>query len=212
MREIHAATGLPVTCKIRSGWDDKSLNYLQVAGQLFEAGCAALAIHPRTREQGYSGQADWSVIADLKRHFPDRPIIGNGDVKTPADARRMLETHRLRLRDDWPRAHWATRGSSASCSGASRPPRRSAASWCWSTSPRTSTSWAMSSGRCAPSASTWPGTRTACAAPPPSAPRSTSSTRPRQVRDAVRRFFGSAHADPNAPDEEQDVDYRAALG
>ncbi len=92
VRRIREATGLPVTCKIRSGWDEKSRNYLQLAGTLFEAGCAALAIHPRTREQGYSGKADWSVIADLKRHFPDRVIIGNGDVKTPADARRMLDS------------------------------------------------------------------------------------------------------------------------
>jgi nifR3 family TIM-barrel protein len=92
VRAIREATGLPVTCKIRSGWDTKSRNYLQMAGQLQEAGCAGLAIHPRTRDQGYSGQADWSVIADLKRHFPELPIIGNGDVKTPADARRMLET------------------------------------------------------------------------------------------------------------------------
>lgn len=92
VRQIRAATGLPVTCKIRSGWDVKSLNYLRMAGELFEAGCAALAVHPRTREQGYSGKADWGVIADLKRHFPDRPIIGNGDVKTPEDAHRMLET------------------------------------------------------------------------------------------------------------------------
>ena len=92
VRSIREATGLPVTCKIRSGWDAHQRNYLQVAGELFNAGCAALAIHPRTREQGYSGQADWSVIADLKRHFPDMPIIGNGDVRTPADAQRMRES------------------------------------------------------------------------------------------------------------------------
>lgn len=92
VRAIRAATGLPVTCKIRSGWDARTRNYLQMAEALQEAGCAALAIHPRTREQGYSGQADWGCIADLKRHFPELPIIGNGDVKTPEDARRMRET------------------------------------------------------------------------------------------------------------------------
>ena len=86
------ATALPVTAKIRSGWDAQSRNYLEVAGALKEAGCAALAVHPRTRAQGYSGHADWTVIADLKRTFPDWTIIGNGDVKTPQDARRMLET------------------------------------------------------------------------------------------------------------------------
>ena len=92
VRAIREATGLPVTCKIRAGWDAQSRNYLQMAGVLQEAGCAALAIHPRTRAQGYSGQADWGCIADLKRHFPSLPIIGNGDVKTVADARRMQET------------------------------------------------------------------------------------------------------------------------
>jgi tRNA-dihydrouridine synthase B len=92
VRAIREATGLPVTCKIRSGWDHSRRNYLEVAAQLQAAGCAALAIHPRTRAQGYSGSADWTVIADLKRNFPTLPIIGNGDVKTVADARRMQET------------------------------------------------------------------------------------------------------------------------
>ena len=92
IRQIRAATGLPVTAKIRSGWDHQQKNYLQLAATLEEAGCAALAIHPRTRAQGYSGSADWSVIADLKRHILKMPIIGNGDVKTPEDARRMQET------------------------------------------------------------------------------------------------------------------------
>jgi len=91
VRAIRDATGLPVTAKIRSGWDQGSRNYLEVAGELQAAGCAALAIHPRTRTQGYAGSADWEVIADLKKHFPWMPIIGNGDVKTAQDARRMLE-------------------------------------------------------------------------------------------------------------------------
>jgi nifR3 family TIM-barrel protein len=90
--DIRTATGLPVTCKIRSGWDANSRNYLQMAEALFGAGCAALAVHPRTRAQGYAGLADWGVIADLKKHFPRETIIGNGDVKTVADAKRMQET------------------------------------------------------------------------------------------------------------------------
>ncbi len=89
---IGEATGLPVTAKIRSGWDAGSRNYLEIAGELERAGCAALAVHPRTRSQGYSGCADWQVIADLKRNIRRMPIIGNGDVKTPEDARRMQET------------------------------------------------------------------------------------------------------------------------
>ena len=92
VRMIREATGLPVTAKIRSGWDHHSRNYLAMAAELQEAGCAALAVHPRTRAQGYSGNADWSVIADLKANIRGMPIIGNGDVKTPEDARRMLET------------------------------------------------------------------------------------------------------------------------
>ena len=93
IRQIKAATGLPVTAKIRSGWDATQRNYLQMADVLGAAGVAALAVHPRTRAQGYSGKADWSVIGDLKRHVGNAfPIIGNGDVKTPADATRMLET------------------------------------------------------------------------------------------------------------------------
>jgi tRNA-dihydrouridine synthase B len=91
---IRDATGLPVTAKIRSGWDSQNRNYLDVANALREAGCGALAVHPRTRAQGYSGQADWNVIADLKRAFPSWTIIGNGDVKTPEDARRMIESTR----------------------------------------------------------------------------------------------------------------------
>ena len=91
VRAIRQATGLPVTAKIRSGWDHSSRNYLDVAGELQAAGCAALAVHPRTRTQGYAGSADWQVIADLKRQLRWMPIIGNGDVRTPQDARRMQE-------------------------------------------------------------------------------------------------------------------------
>jgi tRNA-dihydrouridine synthase B len=92
IRAIHEATGLPVTAKIRSGWDAHHRNYLEMAERLEDAGCIALAVHPRTRAQGYAGLADWSVISDLVRHRRRMAIIGNGDVKTPADARRMLES------------------------------------------------------------------------------------------------------------------------
>jgi tRNA-dihydrouridine synthase B len=92
VRAIRAATGLPVTAKIRSGWDAHHRNYLEMAERLEDAGCIALAVHPRTRAQGYAGSADWSVISDLVRHRGQMAIIGNGDVKTPADARRMQES------------------------------------------------------------------------------------------------------------------------
>ncbi len=93
VRQIKEATGLPVTVKIRSGWDAHQKNFLHMADVLGAAGCAALAVHARTRAQGYSGKADWSVITDLKKHVGNAfPIIGNGDVKTVDDATRMLET------------------------------------------------------------------------------------------------------------------------
>lgn len=91
IRQVHAATGLPVTAKIRSGWDHHSRNYLALGEALEQAGCAAIAVHPRTRAQGYSGKADWSVIGELKKRL-SIPIIGNGDVKSPEDARRMQES------------------------------------------------------------------------------------------------------------------------
>lgn len=92
VRQIREATGLPVTAKIRAGWDHSNRNYLEMADALGAAGVAALACHPRTRAQGYSGKADWTVIADLKRHVGNRfPIIGNGDVKSVADANRLTE-------------------------------------------------------------------------------------------------------------------------
>ncbi|MBL8956402.1 MAG: tRNA dihydrouridine synthase DusB [Myxococcaceae bacterium] len=93
VRMIREATGLPVTAKIRAGWDSANKNYLQMADVLGAAGVSALAIHPRTRAQGYSGSADWSCITALKKHVGSKfPVIGNGDVKTVADAHRMLET------------------------------------------------------------------------------------------------------------------------
>ncbi len=93
VRLIREATGLPVTAKIRSGWDATNRNFLQMADALGEGGVSALAVHPRTRAQGYSGKADWQVIADLKRHVGSAfSIIGNGDVKSVDDATRMHET------------------------------------------------------------------------------------------------------------------------
>lgn len=92
VRSIREATGLPVTAKIRSGWDAQHLNALEMADVLGAAGVAALACHPRTRAQGYSGRADWGVLKALARHVGGAfPVIGNGDVRTVDDARRMRE-------------------------------------------------------------------------------------------------------------------------
>lgn len=87
--KIAASTGLPVTAKIRAGINSQSINCVEVGLALQEAGCEAVAIHPRTRVQGYSGAADWTLIKALKDALRI-PVIGNGDVKTVADAHRML--------------------------------------------------------------------------------------------------------------------------
>lgn len=81
---------IPITAKIRSGWDDKSLNYLAVGKALEESGISALALHARTRAQGYAGFANWSHIAELKSRLKI-PIIGNGDIKSLEEADLMKE-------------------------------------------------------------------------------------------------------------------------
>jgi len=84
--------GPPVTAKIRSGWDEGSVNYRDAADAAVEGGAAAVTIHARTRSQQYAGKADWSHIADLAGRLPV-PVFGSGDANTPAEAARMaLET------------------------------------------------------------------------------------------------------------------------
>ena len=84
-------TKKPVTVKIRAGWDTDHINAAEVAGACESAGAAAVAVHGRTREQYYSGKADWSVIAAVKRAVLRIPVIGNGDVMSRADGIRMME-------------------------------------------------------------------------------------------------------------------------
>ena len=84
-------TTKPVTVKIRAGWDKDHINAAEVAGACESAGAAAVAVHGRTREQYYSGKADWSVIAAVKRAVLRIPVIGNGDVMSRADGIRMME-------------------------------------------------------------------------------------------------------------------------
>lgn len=80
----------PVTLKIRKGWDDDSVNAVEIAKIAEECGISALAIHGRTREQFYSGKADWDIIAQIKQTI-NIPVIGNGDVFDVEDAVNMLE-------------------------------------------------------------------------------------------------------------------------
>ncbi len=81
---------VPVTVKFRLGWDESSINYLEVASIAAAAGAAALTLHARTRAQGYSGKADWSAMARLAAST-SLPVFGSGDVHSGADARRMIE-------------------------------------------------------------------------------------------------------------------------
>ncbi len=80
----------PLTAKIRIGWDDKSVNAVEVAKMIEDAGAAAVAVHARTRKQGYSGKADWTVIRKVKESV-NIPVIGNGDVTSPETAKMMIE-------------------------------------------------------------------------------------------------------------------------
>jgi tRNA-dihydrouridine synthase B len=89
---VRAVAPLPVTAKIRIGWDADSINAVRVARILVEQGIAAITVHGRTREQGYSGAADWNVIGEVAAGVPI-PVIGNGDLSGPADvAKRRQET------------------------------------------------------------------------------------------------------------------------
>ncbi len=89
-RAAVRAAGIPVTAKIRSGFGTEKETYLAVAEELFAAGIAAVTLHPRHRGQMFAGAADWTHIAALKRAFPEKTIIGNGDVRVLGDAARML--------------------------------------------------------------------------------------------------------------------------
>lgn len=88
LRKVRAAISIPLTCKYRAGWNDQELVAVQMAKIAEDCGLAAVALHPRTREQGYRGISDWSRIAEVKA-VVKIPVIGNGDIVTPEDAVRM---------------------------------------------------------------------------------------------------------------------------
>src|SRR6202789_381233 len=87
---VRAAISIPLTMKFRAGWNDRELVNVRMAKLAENCGLQAIALHPRTREQGYSGQADWTRIAEVKAAVKI-PVIGNGDVTTPEEAVRIVE-------------------------------------------------------------------------------------------------------------------------
>ena len=211
VRAIREATGLPVTAKIRSGWDALHRNYLEMAAALEDAGCVGLAVHPRTRAQGYAGQADWSVIAEIRKHVRTMTLIGNGDVKTPADAVRMRESTgcdlvmigRAALGNPWifrqleggpapdneercqvVLGHFRTHVEFVGDAPAAVRSFRKHLAW-YAHGLRGAAAFRAEVNQLA---------------------------QPEQVELTVRRFFQQAETDPTSEAGEQDVDYRAALG
>ncbi|HOJ10557.1 MAG TPA: tRNA dihydrouridine synthase DusB [Clostridiales bacterium] len=90
VKAVSSATNKPVTVKMRKGWDESHITAVEMAKIAEENGAKAVAVHGRTREQFYSGKADWNIIAEVKKAV-SIPVIGNGDVFNPHDAERMFQ-------------------------------------------------------------------------------------------------------------------------
>ncbi len=90
VKAVKESVPCPVTVKIRSGWDENSINAVEIAKIVEKAGADAIAVHPRTRAQGYSGKANWDIIRQVKESV-SIPVIGNGDIVSCYDAERMLK-------------------------------------------------------------------------------------------------------------------------
>ncbi len=87
--EVRKATPLPLTVKIRAGWNSQSINAVEIAGIAEACGVDGITVHPRTAIQGYGGSADWALIARV-REAVTVPVVGNGDIRRPSDALKMM--------------------------------------------------------------------------------------------------------------------------
>lgn len=90
LKEVRQATDLPLTIKIRSGWDGSGQNAFNIAAIAEEAGVNAIAFHPRTAGQMFRGKSNWNLIKELKKQL-SIPLIGNGDINSPEDAKKMID-------------------------------------------------------------------------------------------------------------------------
>ena len=90
VKAVVETVDIPVTVKIRSGWDNNSINAVEIAKMCEKAGASAIAVHPRTRSQGYAGKANWDIIKEVKKNV-NIPVIGNGDITNIYEAKKMLD-------------------------------------------------------------------------------------------------------------------------
>ena len=90
VKKVVDSVDVPVTVKIRSGWDEQTINAIQIAKKIELAGASAITVHARTRSQGYSGLANWDIIRAVK-DVVSIPVIGNGDIRSCYDAKRMID-------------------------------------------------------------------------------------------------------------------------
>lgn len=90
VKKVVESVNVPVTVKIRSGWDNNSVNAIEIAKIIEKAGASAITVHGRTRSQGYSGKVDLDIIKKVKENV-NIPVIGNGDIKTVEDAKYMID-------------------------------------------------------------------------------------------------------------------------
>ena len=90
VESVVSSVNVPVTVKIRSGWDKNSINAIEIAKIIESSGASAITVHPRTRDQRYCERSDWSIIKEVKENV-SIPVIGNGDIKTCFDASEMIK-------------------------------------------------------------------------------------------------------------------------